>query len=212
MELLKDIGLISAEKAQNYQRTKKESPYDTRLRLNWESRYKDLLIFKLKHGHCIVTKQQDLSLSHWVSSQRAEYKRGNMPEDRISKLNEVGMLSKAWQTKLAERPEHATNWNLSYERLVAYKAEHGTCRVSRKEDASLQKWVHRQISQRKKDNISEERVAKLEEIGLFQEHHEHNRDWNAQYDKLVAYKLEHGTCRVSRKVEFIEISNILRRR
>ena len=55
-----------------------------------------------------------------------------------------------------------------YDELVAYKAEHGHCNVPQRyeNNQSLANWVVKQRTAFKNDNLSEERVGKLNEIGF----------------------------------------------
>jgi hypothetical protein len=204
---LKYIGVFSVDEVQNYKRSKKESPYEARMRTNWELRFRDLVIFKLKHGNCIVSEQKDLLLSRWVQFQRAEYKRGNMSADRIAKLNEVGMLTQTRPKKKVKTPKTVLRWNTLYDELVAHKNTTGSCKVSRAVNAKLSNWAYKQVCDWRKGVVSEERLVKLREVGLLTEYQEARDDtdpqlgWNHQYNELLKYKLRYGDCDVPPKWE-----------
>lgn len=62
----------------------------------WNEMYEKLVEFKKEFGHCNVprntnkknTKNNELAL--WVSNQRRGYREGNLLDERINKLNEIG--------------------------------------------------------------------------------------------------------------------------
>ena len=54
----------------------------------WEDRFNELVAYKEKNGNC--NAPQKCSLGKWVIRQRALYKRGEMPETRISELDGIG--------------------------------------------------------------------------------------------------------------------------
>ena len=87
-------------------------------------------------------------------------------------------------------------WETQYKKLVAYKTRHGHCRVpQRYEDRTLASWVATQRVRKQKGSLSEERIYALNSIGfvwkIFQ------TSWDKQYDRLLAYRLEYGHCRVT---------------
>lgn len=100
-------------------------------------------------------------------------------------------------------------WEQMFAKLVAYKKEHGDCKVPKTwyPDPSLGGWVSSQRRFRiKMDNgepclrMSPERVARLTKIGFFWEHINvtMEREWETEYARLAAYKATHGDCYVPR--------------
>ena len=65
---------------------------------SWDERFKELQIFKRRHGHCDVPTRdkENPKLSIWVKSQRRQYKLfrmgqpSSMTADRLEKLSELG--------------------------------------------------------------------------------------------------------------------------
>ena len=57
-------------------------------------------------------------------------------------------------------------WDVMFDRLMNYKNQHGNCEVPQKYmgDPQLGRWVRKQ--RQKRDKMSEERKARLEEIGF----------------------------------------------
>ena len=60
-----------------------------------------------------------------------------------------------------------------------------------------QRRQYRLLQQGKKSSITEERIAKLEEIGFVWDAKSANDDtWNQRYKELIEYKRKHGDCLV----------------
>lgn len=64
----------------------------------WQRRMEELKVFKQKHGHCRVPDQRRKRnrLGLWVMNLRADYRRGEVPPDRIRVLNKLGFV---WRIK-----------------------------------------------------------------------------------------------------------------
>jgi phage antirepressor YoqD-like protein len=189
---LKDIGLFSDEEVQNYKNTKNESAYEIKMQANWESRFKDLCTYKLKHGTCNVSGTQDLLLQRWVTFQRREFKQGNMSLERIAKLNEIGMLTEQKPprpTKTPKIPKSVLRWDAFFGQLAAFKLEHGDCNIRYKGKPKLTQWAQRQVSDWREGKLSEERVAKLTGVGLLTDDkkvkHDPEVTWNLRYNELL---------------------------
>ncbi|MGR6760387.1 Helicase associated domain protein [Paenibacillus sp. T2-29] len=62
---------------------------------SWENFYSELTTFKKMKGHVNIPQKyvvNDLKLGQWVSRQRQAYKKGELPQKRINKLNLTGFL------------------------------------------------------------------------------------------------------------------------
>ena len=77
---------------------------------------------------------------------------------RIWRLDQLGFV---WS-----RQEHA--WETHFQELKAFKKRHGHCNVSSrsKTDALLGNWVYSQHRLRKLGKLSEERIRRLEALGI----------------------------------------------
>lgn len=97
---------------------------------NWMGKFKELLDFRLNHGHCLVPNafQENLPLAEWVKRQRYQYKlkhlgqHSTMSEDRIGALEQLGFV---WNS-------HDQVWEERLRDLKAYKSIHGDCNVPSK--------------------------------------------------------------------------------
>ena len=109
--------------------------------------------------------------------------------ERKAKLDSIGFV---WEV----RPDPDNQWNEMFEKLKAYKREHGDCLVPQRynKDRALGLWVTRQRTERKANRLTAERKAKLDSIGFVWEPDE--QKWNEMFEKLKAYKRNHGDCLV----------------
>jgi hypothetical protein len=150
-------GLLSKKRVQSL----KELGFQfDRHNARWESRYCELFEFKENHGHCNVPDSwpENLRLARWVMTQRQMYRKGQLTQNRIQRLETIGFV---WC-----RQKHA--WNEMYQRLVRYKEILGNCNVPSgwEDDPQLGSWVFKQRYRRKKGLLNEERIRKLDEVGM----------------------------------------------
>ena len=86
----------------------------------WETRFKELVQYKAKHGDCNVLVKQG-QLGNWVRKQRVAYKAGSLAQDRIDRLSSIGFLWALVQIG------PSVPWDTRFNELVKYKAKHGDC-------------------------------------------------------------------------------------
>lgn len=128
----------------------------------WERMFKELLEFKSQHGHVNVSQKsrEYPKLAAWVAKQRFDMKK-NRPilATRAHRLDELGFT---W----AFSPP--ASWEQRFDELLAYKAEHGDCRVPQlwPQNRQLGKWMNTQRTQLKRGKIDAERKAKLDSLGF----------------------------------------------
>jgi ribosomal protein S8 len=136
-----------------------------------------LKLYKSQWGDCNVPLKykQDLSLGSFVNNARTQYKKfqsglsSNMTQEKIDQLEELGFI---WNIRQGRTP-----WTTRFEELKQYKERYGHCNVSKEwmENQKLVAWVTKQKSQYKlytagkECNLTEEKVEKLSELGLFSE-------------------------------------------
>jgi len=146
----------------------------------WNQRYKELIEYKQKHGNCDVPRGYgpNKQLGLWVRTQRNQYRllqqenKSLMTEERIAKLEEIGFLWDA--SHLAASHHDNGTWNQRHKELMQYKQKHGNCNVPNQHQPNKQLgvWVmtqrthYRLLKQRKKSQMTTERIAKLEKIGF----------------------------------------------
>ena len=85
-------------------------------------------------------------------------------------------------------------WDEKFQRLKAYKEEHGHCDVPQGgTDAALASWVSNQ--RRRKDTLSVDQRRRLEALGF--KWNLHDAAWDEKFRRLEAYKIEHRHCNLS---------------
>jgi len=96
-------------------------------------------------------------------------------------------------------PKATANWEALLQALVAFKEKQGHCGVPDKwsENPELGTWVSNQRQTFRKGKLSEERVARLEDLGV--EWDPAMAYWEAMFQALVAFKENQGHCGVPAK-------------
>lgn len=104
-----------------------------------------------------------LCIGRWIGTQRQQYKKGKLEQDRINKLNDLNInwigiqakFEKEWkQNYLLAQDYFEKNKNLNIP--ITYKVN----------GINLGVWVHNQKSKIKKNKLSKERKALLEELNI----------------------------------------------
>jgi hypothetical protein len=127
----------------------------------WDSVCRELEAFVREHGHALVPdsyRQNGIRLGSWINKQRTDYKRGNLPSDRVERLESISGWS--WNT-LEDR------WKGSYHELETFVKEHGHALVPRTyqhNGIQLATWIQKQRSVYKRGELPRERVKRLESI------------------------------------------------
>jgi hypothetical protein len=166
---------------------------------SWDKRFEELKAFQKEHGHWRVPGHNlkdsaTYQLAGWVSMQRRQYKKSSMKEERIVALNDIGF---EWSVP-------GVDWDGRFEELKAFQKEHGHCRVpgkTSKDSATHQLawWVSNQraqykmLQQGKKSQMKEERIQKLNDIGV---EWSVSVNWDERFEQLKAFQKEHGHFRV----------------
>jgi superfamily II DNA or RNA helicase len=130
------------------------------LNADWEFNFSKLALFKSQFGHCRVPRRYkaDSRLARWVEVQRVLHSKRKLTPERESKLKLLGF----------EMDPVGINWELSFSKLTDFKSQYGHCRVPQqyKPDPQLGKWVSHQRGFYSKGKLSQERIAKLENLGF----------------------------------------------
>jgi hypothetical protein len=173
-----------------------EPPRRKKRRSNFDDYFQDLLVYKQKHGNLNSLSCNDQRLYNWFQKVRE-----GRTKDERKRLDVVGFC------ETRSEKEHRS-WNEQFEKLKAYKEQHGNCVVPQKfqADPSLGKWVCNQRRAYKNEVLSEDREGKLDSICFeWQSERAKRREykygtivgdiqWRQQYEKLVEYMQTHGHC------------------
>ena len=162
---------------------------------SWNYWYGLLEAYIAKHGDTRVPrshkKQDGVALGGWVSVQRQDYKKGQLSQERITRLETLAGW--VWEP-------HHQQWAVGFKALEAYIAEHGDAMVHHyhktQDGVALGQWVSEQRTVYRKGLLSQERIAKLEALvgwvwGAF------DLQWEEAFSALETYIAEHGDARVA---------------
>ncbi|EJK45568.1 hypothetical protein THAOC_35813 [Thalassiosira oceanica] len=162
----------------------------------WNDRYDELKDFKANHHHCNVPYRHE-TLGRWVSKQRAARKNAKLSEDRVKKLDALGLEWNPQGDRHDPRPRgnrHDQKWNDRCSELEAFRAKHRHCNVPQSQKP-LGTWVNRQ--RQRKGKLSEGRIQKLDALGFDWSLRSTLPTWDERLKELVEYKREHGDCNVA---------------
>ena len=159
-------------------------PYDA----VWEARFAELKLYQQRFGNCDLPAEykENPVLGRWVRTQRILYKRGRLTEERIQRLNEVGVI---WEKLDAQ-------WDARFAELEAYHKRFGNCEVPRefKENPGLATWVTTQRTCHNSGRLAKERARRLDEIGFTWE--VIDTGWDTSFVELKTYQKRFGNCDV----------------
>ncbi|MDB4411573.1 Helicase associated domain protein [bacterium] len=99
-----------------------------------------------------------------------------------------------------EIDERLGSWEINFQKLVAYKEEHGDCLVPRSwGDRRFANWINTQRTLKKNKQLQPERLKRLDGIGFVWDWLQEK--WDNWFQQLRAYKEKHGNCVVSQGSE-----------
>ena len=126
----------------------------------WDEMFAELEAYKLTNGDCTVPKkwQENPELGIWCGTQKYNYARNNLSQDRIQRLEQLGF---AWN-------QFSTAWEQMFAALTTYKQRHGDCNVPQKgaDNLALGTWCSTQRRTYKSNKLSADRYKKLMDLGF----------------------------------------------
>ncbi|RQR09924.1 helicase associated domain-containing protein, partial [Burkholderia stagnalis] len=134
------------------------SPFDGK----FECSFALLERYVAEHGHSAVPESyvaDGVKLSQWCSRQRQLRQTGQLPEERVSRLEALGF---AWNPR-------GDSFERSFALLERYVAEHGHADVPGSyvaDGVKLGRWCIQQRQLRRRGDLPEERVSRLEALGF----------------------------------------------
>jgi hypothetical protein len=168
----------------------------------WEAQFAALKQFRARHGHCNISKKDDLRLAIWAVSQRQLRKQGKLPPSRIDRLDGIEFT---WDA-------NAAAWDSMCDALKQFKQEQGHCDVPAKYSLNreLGKWLSRQRQDYRRGKLSADRAAVLRGIGV--EFDPIEASWEALFAELKQFQRQKGHCNVSAKDNSTLASWLVRQR
>ena len=132
----------------------------------WEKSFTLASDFKNEFGTIIIPINfvyKNYSIGKWISHQRQLYKKNKLSEDRIHKLESIGMV---WDV-------NDYLWNKNYEILSEYYSLNGDVDIPSSleyKNIKLGKWLQNQKSSYKgykgRKKLTEEQIIKLEKLNI----------------------------------------------
>src|SRR5260370_30452515 len=85
----------------------------------------ELQAFKNKHGHCDLKRQHFgfYQLQGWLEEQHRKFQRGELSDDQVGKLRQLGVVLQTRETSTQAK------WEEMFAHLVGYKEKFGDCDV-----------------------------------------------------------------------------------
>lgn len=170
------------------------SKIDNCLSLSWDDYYELAAQYYKEHGNLLVPvnySKNEMNLGYWIIDQRKTMKgqghRRDLTEKQIEKLDAIGMV---WD-KFKEQ------WDETYAIAKAYYEENGSLdglRDIKIDGKNIYQWLGDQKKNYNKGILSQERIEKLEQIGINWNITEKRRlDWEKMYKLAKEYYNQTGT-------------------
>lgn len=135
----------------------------------------------------------------WIARQRQAYRKGELSQDRVDRLNEIGFNWTSSGNKGRKRVSKSNEqkWEARLNELIEYKSKHGHCNVNTGgKEGKLGDWVHTQRGQYRDGNISQDRVDRLNAIGFawYAKGAPASEVWEERFNDLASHISQHGSC------------------
>ncbi len=165
-----------------------------KLGFNWDEKFGELVRFKEVNGHCNVLRNypENKQLATWINKQRSKYRKGNLLEVHVDKLNKINF---DWNPDNTHSEEMFTA-------LQAFKELHGHCNVPQKysSNRALGVWVTSRRSQYKKGTLSQDNIVRLNALGfIWKTRNVQKKPWEEMFIELQKFKSLYGHCNVPQK-------------
>ena len=184
-------GRLTAEQAAKLE--KLGIRWNHRLEAAWEKGFASAQKYRTEHGDLLVPvryrDKNDFALGEWIVYNRQRYLGGNLPQNRIERLEAIGMV---WSTS-------NDLWEQNYAAATQYYLEHGDLEVPIKYETpsgfGLGVWLGAQRAAHKAGELPQEQVERLDALGMDWTNR-NDRKWMSLYDVAAAYYHEHGNLNV----------------
>ena len=184
-------GRLTAEQAAKLE--KLGIRWNHRLEAAWEKGFASAQKYRTEHGGLLVPvryrDKNDFALGEWIVYNRQRYLGGNLTQNRIERLEAIGMV---WSTS-------NDLWEQNYAAATQYYLEHGDLEVPIKYETpsgfGLGVWLGAQRAAHKAGELPQEQVERLDALGMDWTNR-NDRKWMSLYDVAAAYYHEHGNLNV----------------
>ena len=184
-------GRLTAEQAAKLE--KLGIRWNHRLEAAWEKGFASAQKYRTEHGDLLVPvryrDKNDFALGEWIVYNRQRYLGGNLTQNRIERLEAIGMV---WSTS-------NDLWEQNYAAATQYYLEHGDLEVPIKYETpsgfGQGVWLGAQRAAHKAGELPQEQVERLDALGMDWTNR-NDRKWMSLYDVAAAYYHEHGNLNV----------------
>lgn len=184
-------GRLTAEQAAKLE--KLGIRWNHRLEAAWEKGFASAQKYRTEHGDLLVPvryrDKNDFALGEWIVYNRQRYLDGNLTQNRIERLEAIGMV---WSTS-------NDLWEQNYAAATQYYLEHGDLEVPIKYETpsgfGLGVWLGAQRAAHKAGELPQEQLERLDALGMDWTNR-NDRKWMSLYDVAAAYYHEHGNLNV----------------
>lgn len=184
-------GRLTAEQAAKLE--KLGIRWNHRLEAAWEKGFTSAQKYRTEHGDLLVPvryrDKNDFALGEWIVYNRQRYLGGNLTQNRIERLEAIGMV---WSTS-------NDLWEQNYAAATQYYLEHGDLEVPIKYETpsgfGLGVWLGAQRAAHKAGELPQEQVERLDALSMDWTNR-NDRKWMSLYDVAAAYYHEHGNLNV----------------
>lgn len=184
-------GRLTAEQAAKLE--KLGIRWNHRLEAAWEKGFASAQKYRTEHGDLLVPvryrDKNDFALGEWIVYNRQRYLGGNLTQNRIDRLEAIGMV---WSTS-------NDLWEQNYAAATQYYLEHGDLEVPIKYETpsgfGLGVWLGAQRAAHKAGELPQEQVERLDALGMDWTNR-NDRKWMSLYDVAAAYYHEYGSLNV----------------
>ena len=150
----------------------------------WNDTYQKCVQHYEKYNTISNIKKYSVNLAQWLVNQRLKYRDNELPQDRIDKLNAIGMV---WD--LSEMWEH------HFEAAKRFYEENGHLNIQAgyvtADGLKLGQWFRTMRQAHNDGTLSEDKEHRLKEIGMKWDSFI-MRNWLEKYRLAKAYYAEHG--------------------
>ena len=176
----------------------------TRPRRTFAYQLAQLQHYHTTYGTCLVDPTTHVDLALWTDTIRYKYRHQALsiqpsspdPSTRPilpqSKLDQLNAISFVWTNR------QGITWNQTFDKLNAFKMEHGHCNVPLQDHPTLAVWVrnqrrdYRYFLAKKTTGLTIERIQRLKSIGFWDSYIPKKERWDRRYQQLQAFHRKYG--------------------
>ncbi len=169
-------------------------------KLSWDEMYLQAKLYYQEIGNLLVPAKyvtsDGIKLGYWIGHQRKDYKTNCLSNDKISLLEEIGMI---WSV-------YDVNWYENYELARQYYIQNGDLLIpllyTTNRGEKLGSWIGLQRKQYKGGKLSKDKIELLEKIGMTWSIYD--VQWNEYYELAAEYYRKHDNLLVPLRYKTID--------